>query len=112
MDRLRFEELCKKNGITIAELERTLGMSNGSLRKTGDIKSERAMAIADYFGVSLDYLMGKNVITVNSLFTGPANIDIDNNIPDEFWDELSKLENDEKKISLVIQYMKLLNGGD
>ncbi len=58
MDRKIFLELCKKNNITIAELEKNLGMSNGSLRKEGDIKSQRLKAIADYFGVSMEYLMG------------------------------------------------------
>lgn len=57
MDKKIIYELCEKNGISISELEKTLKMSNGSLRKDGDIKSERLLAIAEYFNVSMDYLM-------------------------------------------------------
>lgn len=32
-------------------------MSNGSLRKDGDIKSERLLAIAEYFDVSMEFLL-------------------------------------------------------
>lgn len=55
----RIQELCKENGITIAELERTLGFSNSSLRKDGGIKSDRLSKIADYFKVTTDYLCGR-----------------------------------------------------
>lgn len=58
MNRKRFLELCRINNITIAELEKKLGMSNGSLRKEGDIKSQRLKAVADFFNVSMEYLMG------------------------------------------------------
>lgn len=58
MDRKRFTTLCLEHKITIAELEKKLNMSNGSLRKEGAIRSDRLLAVADYFGVSMDYLMG------------------------------------------------------
>lgn len=52
-------ELCKANGITIAALERKLGMGNGTIGKYGgfNMRSDRLKAIADYFGVSMEYLM-------------------------------------------------------
>lgn len=62
MDKTILYHLCDKNGVTIAELERDLDMSNGSLRKAGDIKSERLLAIAKYFNVSMELLMGTNEI--------------------------------------------------
>ena len=52
-------ELCKKNGITIAALERKLGMGNGTIAssKSNYMRSDRLKAVADYFHVSMEYLM-------------------------------------------------------
>ena len=52
-------ELCKKNGITIAALERKLGMGNGTISKYGgfNMRSDRLKAVADYFHVSMEYLI-------------------------------------------------------
>ena len=49
--------LCTKNGISIKKLEKELGFSNGSLAKSATIKAERLQKIAEFFGVSVDYLM-------------------------------------------------------
>lgn len=57
MDKKYIYELCEQHKISVSELEKTLNMSNGSLRKDGDIKSERLLAIADYFDVSMEYLL-------------------------------------------------------
>ncbi len=52
-------ELCKANGITIAALERKLGMGNGTIGKYGgfNMRSDRLKAVADYFHVTMEYLM-------------------------------------------------------
>ena len=49
--------LCAKNNISIKYLEKELGFSNGSLAKASTIKGNRLQKIADYFNVSVDYLM-------------------------------------------------------
>lgn len=49
--------LCTKNGTSLKALEKELGFSNGSLAKSATIKSERLQKIAEYFNVSVDYLM-------------------------------------------------------
>lgn len=49
--------LCSKNNTSIKALEKELGFSNGSLAKASTIKNDRLQKIADYFGVSVDYLM-------------------------------------------------------
>ncbi|MGN0366744.1 MAG: helix-turn-helix domain-containing protein [Suilimivivens sp.] len=54
------KSLCTKNGTSIKNLERELGFSNGSLAKSATIKAERLQKIAEYFGVSVDYLMTGN----------------------------------------------------
>ena len=53
----RIKELCAARGIRISNLETALGFANGSLLKTSE-KTEfgRIKKIADYFGVSIEYL--------------------------------------------------------
>ena len=50
-------DLCAKNKTSIKALEKELGFSNGSLAKASTIKNERLQKIADYFNVTVDYLM-------------------------------------------------------
>lgn len=60
MDKQRLNNLLLSNNMTISELEKKLSMSNGSLRKDADIRSDRLASVADFFGVSMDYLMGRD----------------------------------------------------
>ncbi len=54
----RIKTLCReKKGISITALEQILKYSNGSLAKAKDIPSSRIKEIADFLGVSIDYLM-------------------------------------------------------
>ena len=50
-------DLCAKNNTSIKSLEKQLGFSNGSLAKASTIKNDRLQKIADYFNVTVDYLM-------------------------------------------------------
>lgn len=51
--------LCKEKGISITKLEVALGYGNGSISKasTKAMRSDRLKAIADYFDVSMEYLL-------------------------------------------------------
>mgnify|MGYP001119731174 FL=1 len=53
------KELCRKRGISLNQLEIEIGVAKGYLSKLGKSKpsSKNLQKIADYFGVSLDYLM-------------------------------------------------------
>ena len=55
----RIEELRRSKHISQGKLEKELGFSNGSISKwrTSMPKPERLQKIADYFGVTIDYLM-------------------------------------------------------
>lgn len=55
------QNLANKKGISIAELERTLNLSNGSIArwKKSAPSSKGLTLIADYFDVSVDYLLGR-----------------------------------------------------
>lgn len=49
--------LCKQKGTSLKALEKNLGFSNGSLAKSETIKVDRLQKIADYFNVTINYLM-------------------------------------------------------
>ena len=58
----RIKNLCQNKGISIAKLERDLNFANGSIAKSDEkISAYRLHAIAEYFHVSMEYLLyGKN----------------------------------------------------
>ena len=58
----RVKMLAKNRGITIAELERKLDFSQGSISRwiKQSPSSERVQKVADYFDVSVDYLLGRS----------------------------------------------------
>lgn len=55
------KELAKSKRISIAELERKLDLSNGSISKWGksEPNSKPLQLVADFFEVSTDYLLGR-----------------------------------------------------
>ena len=54
----RLEDLCKKRNTNFSRLEKELGFANGSLKKADEkIQSRRLKALADYFHVSMEYLL-------------------------------------------------------
>lgn len=56
----RVQELCTENNITIKQLERDLGFSTSSIRRwtQSSPAADRLVKVANYFGVSVDYLTG------------------------------------------------------
>lgn len=63
MDLTVVKNLCKQKGITIYELEEACGFSKTYIynwkRNTPSV--DRVKIVADYFGVSIEYLLGENV---------------------------------------------------
>lgn len=55
----RLESLCKQHKTNFSKLEKTLGFANGSLKKSDPAKigADRVKKLADYFGVSMEYIM-------------------------------------------------------
>lgn len=55
----RIESLCKSRNTNYSKLEKTLGFANGSIKKSkiDTISAIRVKKIADYFNVSMEYLM-------------------------------------------------------
>ena len=60
----KIQELCKENGMNPSKLEIELGFGKGTLYKWGKSSpnTDKLSKVADYFGVSLDYLIGKTDI--------------------------------------------------
>lgn len=58
----RIKELCQKRGITVNKLELEVGMSQYSISRWKSSNSptvDKLLRVAQYFGVSLDYLVGQ-----------------------------------------------------
>lgn len=59
--------LCDTNKVTIAQLERATCIANGTISrwKRASPSSDSLIKVADYFGVSTDYLLGRNEVTLS-----------------------------------------------
>lgn len=59
----KISELCKEKGISVAKLERETGISNGTISRWGSSSPtvEKLEKVADYFGVSVDSLLGREI---------------------------------------------------
>lgn len=58
----KIRSLASEKGLSIAQLERELNLSNGSISrwKNAAPSSKGLVAVADYFDVSVDYLLGRD----------------------------------------------------
>ena len=58
LDRIQF--LCKQKGLSLSGLEKNLGIGRGTIKKwkTASPQVNTLMAVAQYFGVSMDFLCG------------------------------------------------------
>ncbi|TYA97350.1 helix-turn-helix transcriptional regulator [Lactobacillus sp. SL9-6] len=57
----RIKELATEKNISIREVESTLNLANGTLNKWKErANTEKLQKVADYFGVTVDYLLGND----------------------------------------------------
>ena len=58
----RIQKLCKKEGITVQQLEKQLGFSNGTVSKWDKYnpRMDKIQAVADFFGISAGYITGND----------------------------------------------------
>lgn len=89
--RERIKELCEENDVSINKLESDCGFGRGYVSKLekSTPNSQKLQKIADYFNISLDYLM-----------TGETNQYTDRNL-------LTKIENDSDLHSALEKYFAL-----
>ena len=55
----KIKELCKENGMSVSQLEQSLGFCNKAIYKWDEQTPgiDRVKKVADYFGVTVDYLI-------------------------------------------------------
>lgn len=61
----RIKKLCAKRKITISKLESELGFGSSSIKKwekTSSPSIDKILKVANYFDVSIDYLLGRSDI--------------------------------------------------
>lgn len=98
------KELAKSKRVSIAEVERKLDLSNGSLSKwnTSMPNSDPLAKVAEYFNVSTDYLLG---LTDNPIRMSSATEDFPNDYSEEYFAiqrKASQLSIDDQKFLLEI----------
>lgn len=66
----RIKSLCDVRGITIYRIEKDCNLGNGSIMKweNSSPKVENVVKVADYFDVSVDYLLGRKKPVQESTF--------------------------------------------
>ncbi|MDK8641303.1 helix-turn-helix domain-containing protein [Niallia taxi] len=73
--------LCKQRKTTVASLERSLDFGNGTIRKWDNAypSADKLKRVADYFGVTVDYLLNENEDTdsIKSTLTSKDQSDIE-----------------------------------
>lgn len=59
VDRIR--ALANENGMSLPDLEITIGLGNGTISrwKNSSPNTDKLVKVSDYFGVSIDYLLGR-----------------------------------------------------
>lgn len=61
----RIKRLCEDRGISLARLEAECGFANSTIKKWKSISTpgvDKIIAVAKYFGVSTDYILGRTEI--------------------------------------------------
>lgn len=99
-----FEELCAKNGVTPYKVSKATGIATSTLSdwKTGKStpKQDKMQLIADFFKVSVDFLMtGKD-----------PNVDIMYSVGNaELMIEITKRSKDKEFVERMMKYLSLLS---
>lgn len=93
----RVKSICKERKIPISRLEKDLDFGNAYISglKKGSLPNDRLLKIADYFGVSVDYLM-----------TGKEP-EIEDKYGAEITHLFSKIRNDEPLRNALLKYFDL-----
>lgn len=58
----KIEELCRERGVSIARLEKEVGLANATVRRwaTSSPSADNLKKVADYFGCTVDSLLSGN----------------------------------------------------
>lgn len=113
------QDLCNKNNITFYNLEQTLGFGNGTIRRWNDNipKTDRLIKVANYFNVSVDYLLDRGKTQNKPSFSHNKNsmplFDLIKNLSLEKGISIARLE---KELGLangsIKKWSKVIPSGD
>ena len=94
----KIKVLAVQNKISVAELERTLGFGNGSISKWNKQSPsvEKLKQVADFFHVSMDYLLGREEAKT------PSDIEIENLLNQSMTFEGRELTDEEKVMMIEV----------
>lgn len=94
----RVKHLAKKQGISIVELEEKLGFGRNSLYawKNKTPSYEKLIKVADFFHVSVDYLLGREEVRI------PSNIEIKDLLGQSMTFEGRELTDEEKNMMIEV----------
>ena len=64
----RIKCLCTENGTNLSKLERDCGLANATIRRweNNSPSAENLAKVADHFGVSVDYLLGRGTYSLSA----------------------------------------------
>ena len=64
----RIQQLCEANNTSITRLERDCGLANATIRRwePASPSVENLAKVADHFGVSVDYLLGRGIYALSA----------------------------------------------
>ncbi|MCM1327274.1 MAG: helix-turn-helix domain-containing protein [Bacteroidales bacterium] len=104
----RLEDLRKSRKISQADLEKELGFSNGSISKwkKSSPTPERLLKFAQYFGVSMEYLLTGEEINPKSIINDFPTSELEKEIIRKF----RQLNNDKQE--MVILMLQIEQKGD
>lgn len=94
----RIKELANRKGISVNSLEETLGYSRNTIysMKTKKPSAERVLEIAEFFGVSTDYLLGRTDEPTSFKSSKPEIDPLEEEVMVMFRKETSSMTEDEK----------------
>ena len=65
----KIQQLCKEGNTNLSKLERDCGLANATIRRWENASptAENLAKVADHFGVSVDYLLGRGVYALSDM---------------------------------------------
>ena len=88
----RIKALCEKLGITVSKLESDLGFGANTIYKwkQSDPSSGKLNRVAEYLGVTVDYLLGNTDEDANEILTDKSILALHRakkNMPEKDWEQ-------------------------
>ncbi|MCL2559971.1 MAG: helix-turn-helix domain-containing protein [Turicibacter sp.] len=113
---VRIRELCKENGISMRRLERENKFGNGLVSKWSNSSPSvlYLQRVADYFGVSINYLLGEKEFEPNgSKYVFPQNIIAEARAEYSVEEEKQRMKAAHQKIDIqhMLKYLVKVSGG-